>query len=206
MSTLGSIRKPTVFVVDDDESTRELFRWLLSTNDISAKTYSCARDFLDSYCVGAPGCLVLDLNMPGMNGLELQQHLVNLGVDIPIIFVTGEGKVPQAVAAVKAGAVDFIEKPFDYRQVLSLVRECLVKDAEYRRTLGERQGITNRLASLTPREREVLDRVVAGKQNRVIAEELAISVKTVEAHRAHLMEKLAVSSVAELVHVALRDR
>jgi two-component system response regulator TtrR len=141
--------------------------------------------------------------MPGMSGLELQQHLTRRGVDNPILFVTGEGNVPQAVAAVKAGAVDFIEKPFDYRQVLALVRECLARDAEQRRRLDERQGVASRLASLTPREREVLERVIAGRLNREIAEELAISIKTVEVHRAHLMEKLQVSSVAELVQVTL---
>ncbi|MET0218115.1 MAG: response regulator [Burkholderiales bacterium] len=203
MSTPGPMRKPTVFVVDDDESTRELFRWLLSTNGIAVETFCCAQDFLLAYRANQPGCIVLDLRMPGMSGLELQQHLTRRGVDNPILFVTGEGNVPQAVAAVKAGAVDFIEKPFDYRQVLALVRECLARDAEQRRRLDERQGVASRLASLTPREREVLERVIAGRLNREIAEELAISIKTVEVHRAHLMEKLQVSSVAELVQVTL---
>ena len=206
MTEAATNPEPTAYVVDDDDSTRELFRWLLSTNGIRVETFGSARDFLDTYCAGRPGCLVLDLNMPGMSGLQLQQHLAGLGADIPIIFVTGEGRVPQAVAAVKAGAVDFIEKPFSYQHVLALVRECLAKDAEYRRRLTAREDILNRLACLTPREREVLDRVVAGRHNREIAEELAISVKTVEVHRAHLMEKLGVTSVAELVQVALHDR
>jgi len=198
--------QPTVYVVDDDESTRELFQWLLSTHGIPARIFGSAREFLNAYCAGYPGCLVLDLNMPDMSGLELQQHLSGLGVDIPILFITAECRVPQAVAAVKAGAVDFIEKPFNYQHVLSLVRECLAKDAEYRQRIDKRLQIAKRLACLTPREHKVLDRIVAGKHNREIADELAISIKTVEVHRAHVMEKLGVSSIAELVQVALHDR
>lgn len=203
MPTPGVNRKPPVFVVDDDESTRELFRWLLSTNGIPVEVFRCAQDFLLALRVDQPGCVVLDLRMPDMSGLELQQHLTRRGVDVPIVFVTAEGNVSQAVAAVKAGAVDFIEKPFDYARVVSLVRDCLARNAEHRRQLSEKQGVTCRLASLTRREREVLARVMAGKPNRVIAEDLAISVKTVEVHRAHIMEKLEVRSVAELVQVAL---
>lgn len=203
MPTPGVNRKPTVFVVDDDESTRELLRWLFSTNGIQVEVFRCAQDFLLALRVDRPGCVVLDLRMPDMSGLELQQHLARRGADIPIVFVTGEGNVSQAVAAVKAGAVDFIEKPFDYQRILSLVRECLARNAEQRRRLSEREGVACRLASLTPREREVLERVMAGKPSRVIAEDLVISVKTVEVHRAHIMEKLEVKSVAQLVQVAL---
>ena len=203
MPTPGVNRRPTVFVVDDDESTRELFRWLLSTHGIPVEVFRCAHDFLLALRVDQPGCVLLDLRMPDMSGLELQQHLARRGVDIPIVFVTAEGNVSQAVAAVKAGAVDFIEKPFDYNRVLSLVRDCLARNAEQRRQLSKREGVACRLASLTRREREVLERVMAGKPNRVIAEDLVISVKTVEVHRAHIMEKLEVKSVAALVQVAL---
>jgi two-component system response regulator TtrR len=203
MLTPGVNRRPTVFVVDDDESTRELFRWLLSANGIPVEVFRCAQDFLLAFRVDQPGCIVLDVRMPDMSGLELQQHLARRGAEVPIVFVTGQGNVSQAVAAVKAGAVDFIEKPFDYNRVVSLVRDCLARSAEQCRRLNERQGVECRLASLTRREREVLERVMAGKPNRVIAEDLVISVKTVEVHRARIMEKLEVRSVAELVQVAL---
>ncbi len=189
--------------MDDDEATRDLFHWLLSSNGIPVQAFRCAQDFLLALRVGRPGCIVLDLRMPDMSGLDLQRLLAERGVDIPIIFVTGEGNVSQAVAAVKAGAVDFVEKPFDYSRVLLLVRECLARCAEQRQRVSERHRVAYRLASLTPREREVLERVMAGKPNRVIAEDLVISVKTVEVHRAHIMEKLEVKSVAQLVQVAL---
>jgi two-component system response regulator TtrR len=196
-------QQPVVFVVDDDDSTRELFRWLLSTNGIPVEVFRCAEDLLLALRVSHPGCIVLDLRMPDMSGLDLQEHLVRRGVDVPIIFVSAQGNVSQAVAAVKAGAVDFIEKPFDYSRILRLVRECLARNAEQRQRWSERNQLASRLASLTPREREVLARVMAGQPSRVIAEELVISVKTVEAHRAHIMEKLGVKSIAQLVQVAL---
>jgi two-component system response regulator TtrR len=196
-------QQPVVFVVDDDDSTRELFRWLLSTNGIPVEVFRCAQDLLLALRVSHPGCIVLDLRMPDMSGLDLQEHLVRRGVDVPIIFVSAQGNVSQAVAAVKAGAVDFIEKPFDYSRILRLVRECLARNAEQRQRWSERNQLASRLASLTPREREVLARVMAGQPSRVIAEELVISVKTVEVHRAHIMEKLGVKSIAQLVQVAL---
>jgi two-component system response regulator TtrR len=196
-------QQPAVFVVDDDDSTRELFRWLLSTNGIPVEVFRCAQDLLLALRVSHPGCIVLDLRMPDMSGLDLQEHLLRRGVDVPIIFVSAQGNVSQAVAAVKAGAVDFIEKPFDYSRILRLVRECLARNAEQRQRLSERNQVACRLASLTPREREVLARVMAGQPSRVIAEDLVISVKTVEVHRAHIMEKLEVKSIAQLVQVAL---
>jgi two-component system response regulator TtrR len=146
---------------------------------------------------------VLDLNMPGMNGLELQQYLNEQGVVLPVLFLSGRADVPKAVRAVKEGAIDFLEKPFDYKQLLELVRKCFERDAARRAQTERRRATAERLAHLTQREREVLDRVVAGKLNREIAEELDISVKTVEAHRARLMEKLEVASVAELVQTVL---
>ncbi|MBL8539677.1 MAG: response regulator [Burkholderiales bacterium] len=203
MPTPEANQQPAVFVVDDDESTRELFHWLLSSNGIPVQVFRCAQDFLLALRVSRPGCVVLDLRMPDMSGLDLQKHLAARGVDVPIVFVTAEGNVSQAVAAVKAGAVDFIEKPFDYSRILLLVRECLARYGEQRRRLNEQHRVAYRLASLTPREREVLEQVMAGKPSRVIAEDLVISVKTVEVHRAHIMEKLEVKSVAQLVQVAL---
>ena len=194
---------PTAYVVEDDESIRTLWTWLMESNGIAVRTFSNAPDFIASYRPGAPGCLVLDLRLPGMSGLELQEHLKRNQVDIPIIFVTAHGDVRTAVTAIKEGAVDFIEKPFSYRHVVSIIEKAFQRDAE-NRDLRERHARTaSRIALLTDRERAVLRRIIEGKQNKIIADELAISVKTVEFHRAKLMEKMGVDSVAELVQLAL---
>jgi len=195
--------EPVVFVVDDDSSTRELLAWLMKRNGLRAEVFPDARSFLHGYRRDQPGCLVLDLNMPGMSGLDLQQQLKESGVALPVIFLSGGADVPQAVRAVREGAIDFIEKPFDYKRVVELVRECLERDARSRAGRERRLRCAERLAHLTQREREVLDLVVAGKINREIAEALDISIKTVEAHRARLMEKLEVGSVAELVQAVV---
>ena len=195
--------EPTVFVVDDDASIRELLTWLMQRNGLAVRAFSDAREFLAAYVPDQPGCLVLDLHLPGMNGLELQQYLKAQGVLIPVIFLSGGADVPRAVRAVREGAVDFIEKPFDYKRVVELVGECLERDRVERAGRARRRAVSDRLGQLTQREREVLDLVVAGKLNREIAETLDISVKTVEAHRARLMEKLEVGSVAELVQAVV---
>lgn len=199
-------RAPTVYVVDDDSSTRELLAWLMKREGLEVQTFAAARAFLESYPAGAPGCLVLDLNMPGMSGLDLQQNMKAAGVALPVIFLSGRADVPNAVRAVKEGAIDFIEKPFDYKQVVALVRECIARDEATRAERESQRACAERLSQLTQREREVLDLVVAGKTNRDIADALAISVKTVEAHRARLMEKVEAESVAELVQAALAAR
>ena len=199
-------RAPTVYVVDDDGSTRELLDWLMKREGLAVETFAEARTFLECYPAGAPGCLILDLNMPGMSGLDLQQNLKAAGVALPVIFLSGGADVPNAVRAVKEGAIDFIEKPFDYKQVVALVLECLARDAAGRSAREAQRASAERLAQLTQREREVLDLVVAGKTNRDIAEVLDISVKTVEAHRARLMEKVGAESLAELVAAALAAR
>ena len=198
--------EPVVHVIDDDDSIRELLTWLMKRNAIRAEAYPNAKSFLKAYRPGTPGCLILDLYMPGMSGLDLQQYLKEAGIEMPVIFLSGRADVPKAVAAVKSGAIDFIEKPFDYRRIVELVRECLRRDAEARAGREAARGRAERLATLTQREREVLDRVIAGKVNRIIAEEMQISIKTVEAHRARIMEKLAVDSVAELVQATLGAR
>ena len=195
--------EPTVYVVDDDPSTRELLAWLMKRHGRAVQCYPDARAFLKAYPPGAPGCLVLDLNLPGMNGLDLQQYLKSQGVGLPVIFLSGRADVPKAVRAVREGAVDFIEKPFDYKHVVARVDECLERDARERESRARRGEVTARLAQLTQREREVLELVVAGRTNREIGEALAISVKTVEAHRARIMEKLAVESVAGLVQAVV---
>jgi FixJ family two-component response regulator len=197
------VAEPTVFMIDDDESIRELLSWLMKRNAIRSEAFPNAKSFLKAYRPGTPGCLILDLYMPGMSGLDLQQYLKEAGIEMPVIFLSGRADVTKAVLAVKSGAIDFIEKPFDYRQIVDLVRDCLRRDAESRATREQARTRGERLATLTPREREVLEHVIAGKVNRLIAEEMAISIKTVEAHRARIMEKLQVDSVAELVQATL---
>jgi len=196
-------KEGTVFVVDDDSSTRELLAWLMKRHGMRAEVYPDARSFLEGYKPGSPGCLVVDLNMPGMSGLDLQHYLKEHQVALPVIFLSGRADVPKAVRAVREGAIDFIEKPFDYKRVVSLVEDCLERDAQSRAMQERRRTQDARLAQLTQREREVLDLVVAGRMNREIAEALAISIKTVEAHRAKIMEKLEVHSVAELVQATI---
>ena len=194
---------PTAYVVEDDESIRTLWTWLMESNGIAVRTFNSAPEFIAEYQSGAPGCLVLDLRLPGMSGLELQEHLKRNQIDIPIIFVTAHGDVRTAVTAIKEGAVDFIEKPFSYRQALSIVEKAFQRDAENRERRARHAHAASRIALLTDRERAVLQRVIEGKQNKIIADELAVSVKTVEFHRAKLMEKMGVDSVAELVQLTL---
>ena len=196
----------TVYVVDDDSSTRELLAWLMKRHAIACETFADAEAFLERYRAGGPGCLVLDLHMPGMSGLEVQRVLKKQGVQIPVIFLSGRADVSTAVQAVKSGAFDFIEKPFDYKRIVALVRDCLARDLQLRAERGRQELAAARIGQLTQREREVMERVVAGHPNRVIGEQLDISIKTVEAHRAHIMEKLEVNSVAELVQAALEAK
>jgi RNA polymerase sigma factor (sigma-70 family) len=197
------VTAPTVFVVDDDTSTRELLAWLMKRHNLRAEVFADARAFLESYAEDRPGCLVVDLDMPGMSGLELQQYLKDRGVRLPVIFLSGRADVPKAVKAVREGAIDFIEKPFDYRRVVELVQECIARDAEARAAQERKRACCERIAHLTQREREVLTLVVAGRMNREIAASLDISIKTVEAHRARIMEKLEVNSLAELVQATI---
>jgi RNA polymerase sigma factor (sigma-70 family) len=197
---------PTVYVVDDDASIREVLGWLMQNNRIAVKTFPSAAAFLADYKADSPGCLLLDLYLPGMNGLDLQQYLIQHGISMPVIFLSGRADVSKAVEAVKQGAVDFIEKPFDYKHIIATVRECMQRDAAMRATRSTKDAFRVRMATLTQREREVMDYVVAGQTNREIAEILGISVKTVEAHRSRLMEKLDVESMAALVQNAVMAR
>ena len=195
--------QPTVYVVDDDSSTRELLAWLMKRHGLPTQVFADARSFLKIYRPEFPGVLVLDLDMPGMTGLDLQQYLKEQHVLLPVIFLSGRADVPKAVRAVREGAIDFIEKPFDYRRVVALIEECLRRDARARAGHDRARLARERLSQLTQRELEVLELVVAGRMNREIAEQLDISIKTVEAHRARIMEKLEVNSVAELVQAKL---
>lgn len=189
-------RTPTAYVVDDDEPIRTLWRWLMESNGIAVRAFASAGEFIESYR-GEPGCLVLDVRLPGMSGLELQDYLRGNGVDIPIVFTSAHGDIPTAVSAMKGGAVDFIQKPFSYREVLAIIEKAFQRDAEIR-------AVAARLATLTGRERAVMQRIIEGKPNKLIAADLDISVKTVEYHRAKLMEKTGASSIAELVVFAMQ--
>lgn len=189
-------RTPTAYVVDDDESIRTLWRWLMESNGIAVRAFASAGEFIECYR-GEPGCLVLDVRLPGMSGLELQEHLARNGVGIPIVFTSAHGDIPTAVSAMKGGAVDFIQKPFSYREVLAIIEKAFQRDAELR-------AVAARLATLTGRERAVMQRIIEGKPNKLIAADLDISVKTVEYHRAKLMEKTGASSIAELVVFAMQ--
>jgi FixJ family two-component response regulator len=194
---------PIVFIVDDDESIRELLAWLMRREGLDTRTFANARDFVEVYRPEQPGCLLLDLNMPGMSGLDLQEYLNEHDIVMPVIFLSGRADIAKAVRAVKGGAVDFIEKPFDYRQIVALVHDCLARDAAMRSARGQELAVAERFAQLSQREHEVMELVVAGKLNREIAGQLDISIKTVEAHRARLMEKLGAGSVADLVQAVV---
>jgi FixJ family two-component response regulator len=195
--------QPIVFVVDDDRAMRDSLRWLLESIGLSVRTYATATEFLDDHDPAQPGCLVLDVRMPGMSGLDLQTELGQRGAELPTIVVTGHAEVAMAVRAVKAGAIDFIEKPFSDQLLLDRVRQALEIDRQSREVRMRREEARRRLASLSAREREVLGLVAAGKANKEIAAALGLSPKTVEVHRAHVMAKMAVDSLAELIRVAL---
>jgi FixJ family two-component response regulator len=195
--------RPTIFVVDDDTAVRDALKLLLRSVGQAVETFGSAQEFLDAYGEDRPGCLVLDIRMPGMSGLELQQKLNEKHSILPIIFITGHGDVPMAVEAMQAGAVDFIQKPFRDQDLIDRINQALEKDTSNRAALGERNDIRRRLETLTPREREVLDLVVHGKANKVIAGDLRLSQRTVEIHRARVMEKMQASSLAHLVRMVL---
>ena len=191
--------KPTVFIVDDDEVVRDTIAQLAETVDLKAKTFGSAQEFLDSYAPEEPGCVILDVRMPGMSGIKLQTKLREQNIHIPIIFITGHGDVPMAAQAFKNGAVDFIEKPFRNQDLIDQIQEALARDTRFRQKQAVQKSIRDKLVLLTQREREVLDLVMAGKANKVIACELGLSQRTVEVHRTGIMEKMQVDSLAELI-------
>jgi FixJ family two-component response regulator len=192
-----------VFVVDDDAAVRDSLRMLLKSVGLPCEAFASGQDFLEGNRDDRPGCVVLDIRMPVMSGLELQARLNERHSIMPIIFITGHGDVPMAVEAMQAGAVDFIQKPFRDQDLLDRINQALDKDAGSRRLLAERNVIRKHLDSLTPREREVLDLVVAGKANKVIAGDLNLSQRTVEIHRARVMEKMGAHSLAHLVRMVI---
>jgi len=195
--------EPIVFLIDDDDGVRRSLDALLRSNGLKTAAFASARDFLAQFDPDAAGCLVTDVRLPGMSGIELLQKLRMQNCHMPVIVITGHGDVPLAVEAMKGGAVDFIEKPFRDHVLLTAVRRALkLADEDHEQRIATRE-IWTRLMTLTPREHQVLDMVVAGKANKVIAIDLDLSIKTVEFHRAHVMEKMRVDSLAELVQMVL---
>ncbi|HNQ56963.1 MAG: response regulator transcription factor [Burkholderiales bacterium] len=197
----------TVFIIDDDQAVARSLRWLIETVQLKVETFTSAQDFLDHYDADKPGCLVLDVRMPGMSGLELQERLTaRRSYHPPIIFITGHGDVQMAVRAVQAGAFDFVEKPFNDQDLLDRIQKAITHDAGQRGKEEQRSQLKALFASLTPREREVLDRVVEGMSNKGIANALGLSAKTVEVHRAKVMEKLHARSLSDLVKMAMQNQ
>ncbi len=193
----------TVYIVDDDEAVRDSLRWLLEANSYRVRAYSSAEAFLAEYDEQQAGVLIVDVRMPGMSGLELQEQLIARKSQMPIVFITGHGDIPMAISTMKKGAVDFLEKPFDetaLREIVSRMFEQANQRLSQAKAVRQHEAM---LARLTTREQQVLERIVAGRLNKQIADDLGISIKTVEAHRANIMEKLQVTTVADLMKVAL---
>lgn len=195
--------RPTVFVVDDDSAMRDSLAFLIGTVGLHVEHYASAEEFLDAYDSRVPGCIVLDVRMPGLSGLELMEHLQHDHLAPPVVLITGHGDIPMAVRALKAGAFDFIEKPFSDQVLLERIQQALQHDEGSRRAAYSRAEIERRQRRLTPRESQVFEAVVAGKANKVIADELNLSQKTIEVHRAHVMEKMRAESFADLVKMAV---
>ena len=193
----------TVIVVDADDAVRASLRLLLKSVGLEVQTYASASEFLSSYNAQQPGCLVLDVRMPGLSGMELQEQLNLQGAIIPVIFVTGHGDVPMAVEAMQHGAFDFLQKPFRDQELLDRIQRALVRDRENRVQLLQKDQIRTRLGSLTPREREVLQLMTRGRPNKLMAADLGLSQRTIEIHRARVMEKMHASSLAQLVRMTL---
>jgi len=205
MSAVSEPDAPTVFIVDDEAPVRKALSRLLRAAGFVVAAFASPGEFLAQHDLHKPGCLVLDLMMPGINGMELQRALARKGSVLPIIFLTGHGDIPKSVQAMKSGALDFLTKPVNDENLLASIRVAIEKDRVARREQAELRDIRARLATLTPREREVLDHVVTGKLNKQIADDLAVVEKTIKVHRAHVMEKMKVRSVAELVRLTERS-
>ena len=196
-------RASTVYIVDDDEAVRDSLRWLLEANSYRVRAYASAESFLAEYDEQQPGVLIVDVRMPGMSGLELQEQLIARKSTMPVVFITGHGDIPMAISTMKKGAVDFLEKPFDetaLREIVGRMFEQANQRLSQAKAVRQHEAM---LARLTSREQQVLERIVAGRLNKQIADDLGISIKTVEAHRANIMEKLQVTTVADLMKVAL---
>ena len=194
--------EPIVFIVDDDLSVRRTTERLIRSAGFKAQTFTSAREFLASPRPEGPACLVLDVRMPGLSGMELQRELTQSGIHIPIIFITGHGDIPMSVRAMKAGAVEFLTKPFRSRSLLEAVRAAIERDRSAHKARSETGELRQRYEQLTPREREVMALVAAGQLNKQAAGELATTERTIKFHRAHIMQKMGVESLADLVRMA----
>lgn len=194
--------KPTVFIVDDDYAVRDSFSMLFETLGIAVECFPSAEEFLEVYDPERPGCLVLDVNMPGMRGIELHEELIRRGNHIPIIFLTAHGDIPMTVRAIKAGAIDFLTKPIQAKQLIDHVKRAFVHDAELHEQAMQEKARCARLSVLSPREYEVMMLAVTGFSNKDIARKLGISYRTVEIHRSRVLEKTGTHSFLELAHLA----
>lgn len=194
----------TVYVVDDDAAMRKSLRWLVESVGLKVETYTSATEFLDAVSPDMIGCVVLDVRMPGMSGLDLQEQLKLHRVSMPVIIITGHADVPMAVRALKAGAYDFIEKPFNDQVLLERVQKALEDGEEERMVEDRRRVVDERIDTLTPRERQVMEMVVNGMANKQVAAELGLSEKTIEVHRKHVMDKMQAGNVADLIRMAMR--
>ncbi len=192
-----------VHVIDDEADVRQALALLLRSVGLASRVYPSAQDFLAEYHPGAPGCLVIDVRLPGMSGLELQERLAQEGVTLPVILMTGHGDIPTAVRAMRAGALDFVEKPFHDQLLLDRIHEGIRRSQQLQDDAGERATLERRYASLTEREKEVMAQVVDGQPSKLIADRLGLSTRTVETHRAHVMEKMRAASLSHLVRMAV---
>lgn len=193
----------TVYIVDDDAAVRESLCLLVESVGLRATAFGSAADFLEQCSPVSAGCIVLDIRMPGISGLELQERLNAAGITLPVIIITGHGDITMAVRAMKAGAMDFIQKPFSDQELLDQIHLALERDAQFRADRARFESVKQRTSSLSPRERTVMDLVVSGMSNKAIASELGLSQKTVEVHRAHVMDKMQAGSLAELVQMCI---
>lgn len=197
---------PHVYLVDDDEAIRDSLGWLLQSRGVSCTAYASAEDFLDAWRPSLTGCILLDIRMDGMNGPELFDRLRERGSTLPVIFLTGHGDVPMAVTALKNGAFDFVEKPCNDNELVNRVIAAVKLDESQRAAAFSADSVNARLATLTTRERQVMDLVLAGKLNKVIADDLQISMRTVEVHRANVFEKMGIRTAVELAQLMTRKR
>jgi two-component system, LuxR family, response regulator FixJ len=195
--------EPIVHVVDDEADVRQALALLMRSVNLKSRTYASAQEFLTGYESGSPGCLVVDVRLPGMSGLELQERLTQAGIALPVIVMTGHGDIQMAVRAMRAGALDFVEKPFHDQTLLDRVHEGIERSLHLQDLAGERGELQRRYASLTEREKQVMAQVIEGRPNKLIADELGLSTRTVETHRAHIIEKMGATSLSHLVRMAI---